>query len=249
MELKNEIVVMLAKLKISIVCIFLLISFFVSAQSIKGGWLWEGTDEEGKEILASVIFMNGYQVATWYTKDKGEFITTNGGKYTYSDGLLTEVVEFHYDKPETVGDTARLEMEFKSPDEIFFKESGSTLKRIDDGTPGQLSGPWLISGRKRNGEIRQRDTSRPRKTMKILSGTRFQWIAYNTETAEFFGTGGGTYTTIDGKYTENIEFFSRDNSRVGAELEFDFDLVDGKWHHSGNNSRGEPMFEIWSKRE
>ena len=73
------------------------------------------------EILASVIFMNGYQVATWYTKDKGEFITTNGGKYTYSDGLLTELVEFHYDKPETVGDTARLEMEFKSPDEIYFK--------------------------------------------------------------------------------------------------------------------------------
>ena len=26
--------------------------------------------------------------------------------------------------------------------------------------------------------------------MKILSGSRFQWIAYNTETRQFMGTGG-----------------------------------------------------------
>ena len=78
--------------------------------------------------------------------------------------------------------------------------------------------------RKRDGEIVKRDTSGPRKTMKILSGTRFQWIAYNTETKAFMGTGGGTYTTLDGKYTENIGFFSRDDSRVGASLQFDYEL-------------------------
>lgn len=57
-----------------------------------------------------------------------------------------------------------------------------------------------------------------RKTIKILSGTRFQWAAINSETGEFFGTGGGNYTFKDGKYTENIEYFSRDASRVGASL-------------------------------
>ena len=106
-----------------------------------------------------------------------------------------------------------------------------------------------MSGRKRDGEIQQRDTNRPRKTMKILSGTRFQWIAYNIETKQFMGTGGGTYTTIDGVYTENIEFFSRDNSRVGASLPFNFELQEGKWHHSGNSSKGAPIYEIWSQRE
>ena len=85
--------------------------------------------------------------------------------------------------------------------------------------------------------------------MKILSGSRFQWIAYNTETKEFMGTGGGTYTTTNGEYTENIEFFSRDVSRVGASLSFDYRLVDGKWNHSGLSSKGDPIHEIWSVRE
>jgi len=79
-----------------------------------------------------------------------------------------------------------------------------------------------------NGEERRR-TPGVRKTMKILSGTRFQWIAYNTETKEFFGSGGGTYTTQDGKYTEKIEFFSRDNSRAGMSLQFDFSIQNGEW--------------------
>jgi hypothetical protein len=85
--------------------------------------------------------------------------------------------------------------------------------------------------------------------MKILSGTRFQWIAYNTETGQFRGTGGGTYTTIDGKYTENIEFFSRDDSRVGASLGFNFELKNGDWHHSGFSSKGTPLYEVWSLRQ
>lgn len=99
-----------------------------------------------------------------------------------------------------------------------------------------------------NGEISRR-TPGVRKTMKILSGTRFQWIAYNTETKEFFGTGGGTYTTTNGKYVENIDFFSRDNSRVGASLQFDFVLEDGEWHHKGLSSKGDPIHEIWTPRE
>ena len=95
----------------------------------------------------------------------------------------------------------------------------------------------------------EKRTPGARKTMKILSGTRFQWIAYNNETKEFFGTGGGTYTTTDGKYTETIEFFSRDNSRVGAKLEFNYALEDGQWRHSGKSSKGDPMDEVWSQRE
>jgi hypothetical protein len=106
-----------------------------------------------------------------------------------------------------------------------------------------------MSGRERNGEIQVRNTTGPRKTMKILSGTRFQWIAYNTETKQFSGTGGGSYTTVNGVYTENIEFFSRDDTRVGASLKFDFKLVDGKWDHSGFSSKGDPLHEIWSVRK
>ena len=106
----------------------------------------------------------------------------------------------------------------------------------------------MITGRVRDGEM-SKMTPGARRTMKILSGTRFQWIAYNVETGEFSGTGGGTYTTKNGKYTENIEFFSRDNSRVGASLTFDFSLEDGAWRHKGLSSKGDPIDEVWTKRE
>lgn len=85
--------------------------------------------------------------------------------------------------------------------------------------------------------------------MKILSGTRFQWIACNVETKEFFGTGGGNYTTLNGKYTENIEFFSRDSTRVGMSLTFDFSLENGEWRHKGLSSKGDPIDEVWTPQE
>ena len=43
----------------------------------------------------------------------------------------------------------------------------------------QLAGSWLMSGIERRGEMRMRDVNRPRKTMKMLAGGRFQWIAYD----------------------------------------------------------------------
>ena len=84
--------------------------------------------------------------------------------------------------------------------------------------------------------------------MKILSGTRFQWIACNTETKQFMGTCGGTYATLNAEYTENIDFFSRDVTKVGLSLSFNYELIDGNWHHSGFSSKGDPINEIWSLR-
>ena len=106
-----------------------------------------------------------------------------------------------------------------------------------------------MSARKSGETLEPRSTDQPRKTMKILSGTRFQWIAYNTETKQFMGTGGGHYTTENGTYTEHIEFFSRDNSRVGAALAFKFERINNDWHHSGLSSRGDPIYEVWSLRK
>ncbi|HEX8039077.1 MAG TPA: membrane or secreted protein, partial [Chryseosolibacter sp.] len=121
-------------------------------------------------------------------------------------------------------------------------------QQLDAGSPGKLAGAWVITGRIRDGKMSNMNPG-ARRTMKILSGTRFQWIAYNVETHEFFATGGGTYTTKDGKYTENIEFFSRDDSRVGASLTFDYAIEGGNWRHRGLSSKGEPVDEVWTERE
>lgn len=218
------------------------------AQSLVGAW--EAiTTKEGQQVRNVVIVAeNGYQVATFYDAVSGAFVSTNGGTWTLDGNLLSETIEFDTATPERVGTTISAEINLVD-DELRIKDVDMLWKRIDDGTPGDLAGAWLISGRKRNGELQRRDTSGPRKTMKILSGTRFQWIAYNIETKQFMGSGGGTYTTLDGKYTENIEFFSRDDTRVGASLEFDYELKDGDWHHSGLSSKGDPIYEIWSMRK
>ena len=234
-------------LRKALLLIYLLLSTTIHAQSIIGAWESYSTSGNGDQIRNVVIFADGYQVATWYNAKTGAFIMTNGGLWSLNGDTLTETVEFDTNNAERVGTSLSFKIKV-TESTIEAPEYNVTWKRIDNGTPGDLKGAWLMSGRKRNGEIQQRDTSRPRKTMKILSGTRFQWIAYNTETKQFSGTGGGTYTTIDGKYTENIEFFSRDNLRVGASLEFNFELINNKWHHSGFSSKGDPLYEIWSLR-
>ena len=227
----------------------ILVSIPVFSQSLIGAWEGITTEENGDQTRMVVIFSEKHQVATWYDLETGKFQWTNGGLYSLDGTTMTETVEFHTLEPEKVGTSVTFDIAFDGNDKVRIVGRDVWLTRIDDGGPGALSGAWLISGRMRDGELRERATDRPRKTMKILSGTRFQWIAYNTETKQFMGTGGGTYTTEDGKYTENIEFFSRDDNRVGASLEFSYELKDGKWHHSGNNSRGEPMYEVWSVRE
>lgn len=232
--------------KIVFTSIFTLSIITINAQSLIGAWEAQMTDE-GKKLINVAIFANGYQTATFYDAETGAFVSTNGGSWSLDGNKLTETVEFDTKNPERVGTSTSFEIEF-SDDELRIKDKDIVWKRLDNGSPGALAGAWLISGRKRDGEMREMDTTRPRKTMKILSGTRFQWIAYNTDTKEFMGTGGGTYTTVDGKYTENIEFFSRDDSRVGATLEFDYELKDGDWHHSGLSSKGQPIYEVWSKR-
>jgi len=230
--------------------IFLLVAgtLGLTAQGIIGGWERSHVSKDGDSLKSVVIFAEGYQVLTTFHAKTGKFVHTNGGTWSLDGTTMTEVVEFDSDNPDRVGTSVQFEIYLKN-DRLGIKGQDMELTRIDDGTPGQLQGAWLMSGRVRNGELRNRDINRPRKTMKLLSGTRFQWIAYNTETKQFMGTGGGTYTTIDGRYTEQIKFFSRDDTRAGMSLGFDFELIDQKWHHKGFSSKGDPMHEIWSSRE
>ncbi|MEM7296816.1 MAG: membrane or secreted protein [Bacteroidota bacterium] len=225
-----------------------LIAYVSSGQGLIGAWEWTET-RDGRQVRGVVTFTESFQAATWFDAETGAFIETNGGSWALNGTTMTEIPEFHTRDTSLIGKSVSFDIEFDGKDKIRIVGSDFWATRIDSGEPGELNGTWLISGRMRNGEIQERSTDRPRKTMKILSGTRFQWIAYNSETKQFMGTGGGTYTTKDGKYTENIEFFSRDNSRVGASLEFKYEIKKGKWHHSGNNSSGEPMYEIWSARK
>lgn len=232
-------------------CFALFFTFIIASvhsQSIVGAWESLHTSEQGTPLKSVLILSDKYQVLTIYHAESGKFIATNGGTYQLEGNNMTETVEFNSESPESVGKTINFEI-IHTATTLRIKGSPIEFKRLDAGTPGALNGAWLMSGRIRDGKTQTRDVNRPRKTMKILSGTRFQWIAYNTETKEFMGTGGGTYTTIDGKYTEQIEFFSRDDAKVGLHLEFNYEMKDDNWHHTGFSSKGTPLHEIWSTRQ
>tara|TARA_Y100000389_G_scaffold1518_1_gene1539 strand:- start:407 stop:1114 length:708 start_codon:yes stop_codon:yes gene_type:complete len=231
--------------------LFLIIYIFIininNSQSLIGAWERNHVSENGTDLKSVVIFSDGFQAISTYESKTGKFIYSNGGTWKLEGNNMTETVEFDTKNSERVGSEVKFQINLNN-NSLSIIGSEMEFKKIDDGSPGNLSGAWLMSGRVRNGQKQLRDTNRPRKTMKILSGTRFQWIAYNTETKKFMGTGGGTYTTKNGNYNENIEFFSRDNSKSGLKLKFDYEIIDNQWNHKGFSSKGDPLHEIWISR-
>ena len=194
------------------------------------------------------IYSDKYFAISKYNLDSKEFISTMGGSYFLEDGYY-EVLEFNSMDSSTVGDTifySNIKIKMKNDSGNMKIDGKEFSKNIDK---NQLSGSWLMSGIERRGEMRMRDVNRPRKTLKMLAGGRFQWIAYDTSKKGFYGTGGGTFSAVDGKYVENIEFFSRDSNTVGKSLEFDFEIKEGDWHHRGFSSKGDPKYEIWTQRK
>ncbi len=211
---------------------------------LTGAWQLKQGDD-----IQTLIMTDQFYALTHYNLEGRKFISTRGGSWKMNGAKITFLEEFNTEKQDGIGLENSADIKV-SGNTMSVDLTGKSQKwtRLDAGEPGKLAGAWLITGRMIDDNM-QKMTPGVRRTMKILSGTRFQWIAYNTQTKEFFGTGGGTYTTKDGKYTENIEFFSRDNSRVGQSLQFDFSLEDGKWRHKGLSSKGDPIDEIWTRRE
>lgn len=209
--------------------------------SIKGAW----SSTQGT-ITNTVVFQDGYFSFSSFDMPNKKFIRTFGGTCSESGGQLHANIEFDTENKENVGAHSHYPVSV-SGNSLTLNISGSnnSWTRVDNGT-GELAGNYRITGRMNNGAI-QEIPLRARKTLKLISGTRFQWMAINTETKEFSGTGGGTYSFKDGKYTENIEFFSRDSSRVGASLSFEGSVDNKVWTHKGLSSRGEPIHEIWTR--
>jgi hypothetical protein len=221
-----------------------------SNKELIGAWESTFVDGQGRQSKLSMIIADGFMAMTAYNTEDGDFIATLGGKWRADWENFSITYEFDTSDSTQVGGVSTMPYSLTGNTLVFNNDKFWT--RVDDGSPGDLGGAWEIIGRKRNGEMQDLSARRtgPRKTMKILSGTRFQWIAFNTETKRFSGTGGGSYTTNeDGLYIEKIEFFSRDKSRVGQHLSFDYKLVNGDWVHKGLSSKGQPIHEVWGLRE
>ncbi|WP_336517059.1 hypothetical protein [Pollutibacter soli] len=219
--------------------ILLSVFFFGGNQAqLKGAWEFK----EGSVTHTLVIIDDYFSVSSFDIAGK-KFIQTNGGTAKPHGNKLEGKIEFNSADKSVVGNEISYTYAIAGS-ELKLTRDGKTetWKKTDDGT-GPLAGNWKIIRRDGN-DISNRGA---RKTIKLLSGKRFHWAAINTETGEFSGTGGGSYTFENGKYTEHIEFFSRDPQRVGASLSFDGKVEGKEWHHSGKSSAGNPVNEVWSR--
>ena len=211
-----------------------LISQLFFYQTLLGQVFSYTTQENGQDIHHRILMDEEYYVETQFTTKPNRFIKTIGGFYQKKGNDLIVALEFNSNFSKD------------SLKHVVINNQDQWEKISKNSLP--LQGKWLMAGRVNGDQERRRDINRPRKTMKILVEGYFQWIAYNTESFSFHGTGGGSYTASDRTYTETIDYFSRDNNKAGISLEFEYAKKGMDWHHKGFSSKGAPLHEIWTYR-
>lgn len=209
---------------------------------LTGAWQWQNGNQ-----VQMLLFIDDYVTHTTYDKAGKQFIQTNGGNYTANDNSLNVQYEFDTENTDRIGQSKNHSFSV-SGNQLTTNLNGqkAVWQRVDAGA-APLAGVWHITSRMQDGKLVPIHRTGTRKTLKILTGNRFQWVAIDPGTKQFSGTGGGTYTFNNGTYTENIEFFSRDSSRIGASLSFNGKLEGKDWHHSGLSSKGDKIYEVWSR--
>lgn len=235
-------------MKTSRVLNFVLLLIFSSSTSYIMAQINQGvyTFEEGT-VHHELKIAENYLIHSVYEESPAKFVKAIGGFYTIEEQMLKLTLEFNSDYQKDSLKMVNIPFKIEG-NNIIFEGATELVFEPQESNSQDLDGQWLFATRGPDKGQERRGDSKARKTLKFLMDGRFQWIAYHTETFKFSGTGGGSYTAKDGVYTENIAFFSRDNARVGASLTFDYKTKGNDWHHTGKNSKGEPMYEIWQKR-
>lgn len=227
--------------------VMLLLPLLQQAQISPGVYKSLETLENGTRNYLLIV-TDSYIVHTVYDSNPANFVSTLGGVYRMEEDSLKVTLEFNSDFEKTEKRIHHAAIGFTDGNLIFNGNESRPYSR-ESMLEQALDGFWLFAARGPDTGQDRRGDDQPRKTLKFLIDGYFQWTAYNTETMDFRGCGGGRYAAENGTYTEVIQFFSRDDSRVGAELNFQFERKGNDWHHRGKNSRGEPMYEIWSLRK
>ncbi len=216
----------------------------VDIKDLKGAWEYGPAEKHTVMINTDKVFA----VAVYDLPGK-KFISSYGGTWRVEDNKLIQNIEWNNINPRQVGTEITTEISINGK-KLTTAASKETWNRVGDDKTDDLTGAWIITGNYNNDKVSKRPSPFvPRRTMKILAGGRFQWIAYNVQTKEFINAGGGSYNAKDGKYTEQVEFFTKTPESVGKSLSFQYSFVDGDWRHRGEKSTGGPLDECWSKRE
>ena len=221
------------------------VAFRPAQPGTTGAWLM--VEPSGATVMLTVA--DTYLMQTTY--EPSRFISSRGGKWQQATDQLTVTIEFDTQDSSRVGQLETYRVSMRDGKLLMSGPAGNrTFSRVDEpSAQTPLAGLWRITGRANEaGQVTTMQRG-SRKTLKLLTGSRFQWAAINPETKQFSGTGGGTYVLKDGKYTETIDFFSRDNGRVGRSLTFEAEVGEREWRHTGQSSTGGRVDEVWSREK
>lgn len=223
----------------------------LSANALEGAWELVTLNGQELDHRAVLLMEEPYAFYTEFDIEGKNFVGSQGGAIEIVANKVFYTTEFNTWSEDQIGEQIEMTADLKANRVTFSYTAGGTnntmvFNRIDDGN-SDLAGSWRITDRMRNGEMQAMQLG-ARKTIKMITGSRFQWAAFNPETKQFSGTGGGKVTLKDGKYSEHIEFFSRNPDRVGADLTFNYEVNGDKWTHSGLSSSGDPIKEIWTRQ-
>ncbi|MDB2606171.1 hypothetical protein N9Y48_00170 [Zobellia sp.] len=232
----------------NIILVLILVTInFAQAQIPSKTYFYEEKVDKNN-ITHELHIDDDYFIHTMYENNPAHFIMTRGGFAQIEGDRLVVLLEFNSNFEND--ELRMLSIPFTQEGEnlILDMKSKSMFKPLPE-LSQDLDGQWFFATLGPDNGQERRGEENSRKTLKLLTDGRFQWIAYNTDTMKFSGTGGGSFSSKDGEYIEHIEFFSKDDSRVGAMLSFNYEIKHDDWHHTGKNSKGEPMYEIWTKRK
>lgn len=213
-----------------------------SVQELIGAWKYGSLSNQTVLINSATAF-----AVTTYDLPGKKLISSYGGSWRLDGNTIVRRIEFNSSSPDEVGKEVRMAVELSGDKLTAGKEQ---FTRLDNGKPGELAGAWIIIGTYKNDVLQKSPVIfKSRRTMKILSGTRFQWIAYDIDSKKFLNSGGGTYETSNGMYGEQIEFFTKSPDGVGRKLEFEYTFDNDNWRHKGKSSTGGIVDECWGRRE
>ena len=146
---------------------------------------WQFRDPAGATVLLTLA--DQYLIQTTYEPTR--FVATTGGSCQQEGDRLKLLVEFDTGDSSRVGRVEQSTLTIRNNQLVLTGPGRSqTFTRVDEPTT-PLTGLWRITGRaNETGQLTAMPRG-PRKTLKLLTGSRFQWVAINPQTKQFFGTG------------------------------------------------------------
>jgi hypothetical protein len=109
-----------------------------------------------------------------------------------------------------------------------------------------LVGTWRLVSAKSRGETI--DFPPGTTILKHLTPTHFVWL-HHDRTGRITQAGGGSYFVSGNRYHETPEYGLGEGIQplIGKRQSFTVRIAEGRWYHSGKESNGDVIEEIWER--